>query len=374
MPAGLIAFCLFLYWVPLKHTAVPGGLKKTEMGALDGNRTDQYNLAVYYLHEARGDLAFQWFEKAANKGHARAQHNLGVLYQQGVGTERDFQKARHWLERAAKQGLADAQLEMGILNFWGRGLAKNPTEAAKWFRMAARQGQASALSSLGNLYFRGQGHEKDSTKALAYYRMGMLGGDPKARRWVEYLQTQLDEKQQAEAKRLAKGDFRDLRWGMPMERFSKGQEYRIEKRGEDQIIGLETSFSGKYYFMEWIFKKDVLSKIELMQNFPDLDDEYDALKRRLASLYGDPEKDGYGSEEGVTREFIWLVPGLFEKTRVKIQKTESPTLFGAMKKKGLRIIYEPENPQFLEAYIPVIESEPSTQETTSESDSKSTTK
>lgn len=369
-----ILIYLFLCLVPLQNAVVPGGLKKTEIGAYDGNRTDQYNLAVYYLHESRGNLAFEWFEKAAEKGHGRAQHNLGVLYQQGVGTQRDFKKARYWLERAGKQGIPEAQLEMGILHFWGRGLDKNPNEAAKWFRMAARQGQSVALSSLGNLYFRGRGHEKDHVKALAYYRMGMLGGDAKAKRWVEYLQNQLDEKQQAEARRLAKGDFRDLRWGMPIARFAENQEYRVEKRSEEQIIGLETSYAGKFYFMEWIFLKGVLSRIELMQSFPKLDEEYDALKRRLTSIYGNPDQDGYGSKKGVTKELVWLVSGLFEKTRIKIQKTESPTLFGMMKKNGLRIIYEPENQDFLDAFIPVIESESYSVDVTGVTSSQTTTK
>lgn len=360
-PGRLVPILILLFLVcalPIA-AAIPGGLKKTKEGAYEGNRTDQYNLAIYYLHEGRGDDAFEWFQKSAHKGHARAQHNLGVLYQKGVGSPRDFQKARHWIERAAKQGIPEAQLEMGLLYYWGRGVPKNPQEAAKWFRVSGRAGLAASLSSLGSLHFRGKDFPKNPVKALAYYHMGLKAGDSKAKRWVDYLSKEMDEKQRREAKRLSAGDFRDLRWGMPIGRFSHGNKYSVEKRGEEKVIGLETSYAGKYYFMEWVFLKDILARIVLMQSFPNVDDIYDDLKNRFQKLHGSPEKEGYGSQEGVTREFSWLIPGLFEKTRVKIQKTESPTLFGLMKKKGIRVVYEPENPDFLKDFFPNPESEPS---------------
>ena len=336
--------------------SIPGGIKNAREGALDGNRTDQYNLGVFYLHEADGKKAFEWFEKAAQKGHPLAHLNLGVLYQKGEGVNRDFNLARHWIERSAKQGIAEAQLELALLYYWGRGVKKNPAEAIKWFRLSARRGLGPSLSSLGSLYFLGKEIEKDLVRAFAYYQLALRAGSEKARRWITYLSTKLDENQKSEAKRLSSGDFRDLRWGMPLQRFLSSEEHRLEKRDQWKVLGLETSFAGDFYYMEWIFENEVLIKVVLMQTFPDVGDIYSKLKVRFEKLHGSASKEGFGSETGVTKEMTWIIPGLFGKTNLHVQKTESPTLFGFSKKEGIRVVFEPNDPKLMEELFPKPES------------------
>ena len=48
--------------------------------------------------------AAQWYRKAADQGNARAQYNLGTLYEAGNGVEKDVDKAVEWFRKAAKQG------------------------------------------------------------------------------------------------------------------------------------------------------------------------------------------------------------------------------------------------------------------------------
>ena len=43
--------------------------------------------------------AFQWFRLAAEQGHARAQSNVGVFYQNGLGVPQDDIKAFQWFRR-----------------------------------------------------------------------------------------------------------------------------------------------------------------------------------------------------------------------------------------------------------------------------------
>ncbi len=49
--------------------------------------------------------AVKWYRKAADQGHAGAQHNLGWMYANGEGGERDPKEAVKWYRKAADQGM-----------------------------------------------------------------------------------------------------------------------------------------------------------------------------------------------------------------------------------------------------------------------------
>ena len=53
--------------------------------------------------------AFHWFETAAEKGYARAQFNLAVMYEKGIGVATDKSKALMWYRKAAAQGNQEAR-------------------------------------------------------------------------------------------------------------------------------------------------------------------------------------------------------------------------------------------------------------------------
>ena len=47
--------------------------------------------------------AAQWYQKAANQGHAVAQYNLGVMYYNGLGVPQDDQQAKAWWQKVLAQ-------------------------------------------------------------------------------------------------------------------------------------------------------------------------------------------------------------------------------------------------------------------------------
>jgi TPR repeat protein len=65
--------------------------------------------------------AFQWWQMAADKGLARAQFNLGKIFEEGRGVAQSDEEAVRWFEKAADQGDSDAQLRLAKLLFAGRG-------------------------------------------------------------------------------------------------------------------------------------------------------------------------------------------------------------------------------------------------------------
>lgn len=114
---------------------------------------------------------------AAEKGHAQAQHNMGVAYENGRGVSCDLTEAMRWYRFAALQGHSAAQLRMGLLLEDGVG-AQNAAQAAIFaaqaaifYRMAAHQGNRAAAYYLATLYDEGNGVEQDECKAVHWYHV-----------------------------------------------------------------------------------------------------------------------------------------------------------------------------------------------------------
>ncbi|MDW7793255.1 tetratricopeptide repeat protein [Morganella morganii] len=48
-------------------------------------------------------VAMIWFQKAAEQNHASAQFNLGMMYQNGDGVEKNEKVAQEWFQKAEQQ-------------------------------------------------------------------------------------------------------------------------------------------------------------------------------------------------------------------------------------------------------------------------------
>lgn len=81
--------------------------------------------------------AVKWWKQAAEKGHARAQNGLGVLYRDGDLGEPDKKAAAHWFRRSAENGYVYAMYSLGLLYRDGDGVARDDIEAHKWFNLAS---------------------------------------------------------------------------------------------------------------------------------------------------------------------------------------------------------------------------------------------
>lgn len=58
---------------------------------------------------------FSYQKKMAEHGHPEAQIKLGEMYEEGHGTERDFEMARHWYQKAAEQGYSEGGKKLAKL-------------------------------------------------------------------------------------------------------------------------------------------------------------------------------------------------------------------------------------------------------------------
>ncbi|MGH8751008.1 MAG: tetratricopeptide repeat protein [Burkholderiales bacterium] len=101
----------------------------------------------------RGDYiaAYALWQKLARQGDARAQLNLGQMYEKGRGVQRDDSEAFKWYQKAAAQGNADAQYRLGWMYDNGRGVPWSYNEALAWYEKAADQGQPEAQRDFEHL-------------------------------------------------------------------------------------------------------------------------------------------------------------------------------------------------------------------------------
>lgn len=80
--------------------------------------------------------AFELYTKAAESGDELGQFRLAVAYINGVGTVRDASAARQWLTKASENGNQQAQLMLGLMLQQGAGGEKNEFSARRWLLKA----------------------------------------------------------------------------------------------------------------------------------------------------------------------------------------------------------------------------------------------
>ena len=86
---------------------------------------------------------------AAHLGNTEAEYQLGNDYASGRGIERNPAEAVKWWRKAAEKGHAQAQHNLGVA-YAGSGNA-NRDEAAKWFRKACESGLSESCEALKNI-------------------------------------------------------------------------------------------------------------------------------------------------------------------------------------------------------------------------------
>ncbi|MDR2469718.1 MAG: sel1 repeat family protein [Tannerella sp.] len=118
----------------------------------------------------------------AEQGNAKAQNNLGFLYELGQDIPQSDAEAVKWYRKAAEQGNAKAQYNLANHYAQGRGIAQSSAQAVIWYQKAAGQGILNAMNHLAAMYASGDGIARNDAEALKWYRTAAARGDEYARR------------------------------------------------------------------------------------------------------------------------------------------------------------------------------------------------
>ena len=99
-----------------------------------------------YLH---GDYAkaAEELQFLAEQGEARAQYDLGLLYDTGRGVPQSNEAALQWYQRAAEQGEPRAQYNLGLMYANGQGVPQDYARAYFWITLSAAQENEHAIEA-----------------------------------------------------------------------------------------------------------------------------------------------------------------------------------------------------------------------------------
>ena len=131
------------------------------------------------------DIAFIRYTDSAEQGYMKAQHNLGLMYINGLSTDTNPELGYEWIAKAAAQGFALSQFMMGVaLTMEGSPLQQDITRGLEYYEAAALQNYPEAFTQLGEHFaFR----ESDNVKASDYFDKGAALGDPQAMHRLSYI-------------------------------------------------------------------------------------------------------------------------------------------------------------------------------------------
>jgi hypothetical protein len=135
-----------------------------------------YALAAYYLgtlYDA-GTGVKQDFSKASdlyfragNAGFADAFADGGMLYMREQ--QPDYAEAKRWFESAAQGGSNQGLIDLGWLYENGYGVQKDPLKGGSFYNEAAQHGDTEGMLRLGDLYLAGRGVQPDPHTACQWF-------------------------------------------------------------------------------------------------------------------------------------------------------------------------------------------------------------
>ena len=151
-----------------------GGFSDFLQAARMGHTEAQHEVAKCYWFgqgtSRSAEQAVYWWQKAAEKGHVKSMHNLGVA----AGRS---EQAVFWFRKAADRGNVKSMYELGL-----RAMVNSiPTaESVRWWTQAANLGYAAAQRDLAKCYETGTAVPRDLARARDLLQRAAAQGDSEA--------------------------------------------------------------------------------------------------------------------------------------------------------------------------------------------------
>ncbi len=126
--------------------------------------------------------AREYYEDAAALNDGGAAFNVALFYLTGQGVSKDYDKGMSWLQKASDLGCADAQYQIGCLYYNGQGVEQSYDLAMEWFKKASEKRYLSAMVNIGFMCAKGLGCKADPAVAVLWYKAAAEYGSAEAMR------------------------------------------------------------------------------------------------------------------------------------------------------------------------------------------------
>lgn len=154
-----------------------------------------YQMGKYMYENNQFEDAFSYFSEALRNGYSSINmyYGLGVMYLNGRGVEKDYEKSADAFEQGYRLGDPKCGNRLGRLYEQGRGRPKDLRKAHDLYLEASRKGLPEAFLYLGNMYSQNNGIGKDLQKSESYWiKAADLGNKDAVKNLVQLYKSQKD--------------------------------------------------------------------------------------------------------------------------------------------------------------------------------------
>lgn len=146
----------------------------------------ELGIATAVDKERAGALFFE----AASQGYARGEYNYGrLLSDKTYGDRHDRVEGIKWIAKAADHGFAPAQFSYGCALWEGDGVKQDKGEAVKWSFKAAEQGVVQAQVAYGGVLLEGEILPRDVVNGCKWLSRAAAKGNQGARAMLGHMKT-----------------------------------------------------------------------------------------------------------------------------------------------------------------------------------------
>jgi len=125
--------------------------------------------------------AFPFLLQGATEGSIHSQYLAAYALANGLGTKRNFDRARYWYTRVVRNAPPDAIAEAAFdlaITYTERGSKADLRAARYWYGRAIQNGHPEAPFNLARMYETGEGTKPNPRKSFLLYKKGAKRGDP----------------------------------------------------------------------------------------------------------------------------------------------------------------------------------------------------
>jgi len=151
---------LYLSFLHNENKAV----KNFKVAANAGHGKSAHNLGVYYYKNFKYDEAYKWFMKSYETGDLNSLLSIGLMYDQ----QKKYTESIKIYKKVGELGEPEGYRSLGILFIKNKDV-KNDKEGIKYLKKCYEMGYGLCAAGLGTYY---EENKKDYKKAIKWYKKG----------------------------------------------------------------------------------------------------------------------------------------------------------------------------------------------------------
>ena len=171
---------------------------------ISSSKASDYERAYEALAAKDYEKAAYFLSFFASNGDARSQYNMGIIYRDGLGFEKNSSAALGWFLLAAEQKHMLANYAVGLLLRDGPDDLRQPERAVLYLKEAGFLGHALAPLELGNMFFSGNYVQKDRALAFVWWSLSAERNAPGAEANISRLTDRLSKKEMTKIQNILK--------------------------------------------------------------------------------------------------------------------------------------------------------------------------